>query len=338
MLKLGLNTTPTRQAFYSTSGACISAEPGQVVNMGITNGWPPGFRRVDSFIKFLESEGSKEFYVQRTFALGDTLMLVPVVRYCEGLGWNVRARVAQEYLNLMSLLNVRSEVTRYPARGFGILMDWIVEQDVGNPELGRFHRVELYFKALGLDCPSPGELDWSCDLSKFSSKVPLESEYVVFQGQGSNRRKQLPLESIESILRKLSDSGVVVYYVGGPPELTVRSPRVHLTGMRFHFEELFPLIACARCLISVDSGPLWISHFTATPTVTILGPSAVRQRLSFHPLYPDATLPIEMNDWIGCPSCFEGAHACNGQMLCLQSNRERLAEAVLERVIKFWEN
>lgn len=338
MIRLGLNITGVKQGFYNSVGACISAEPDQVINVGIAKSMPAGFEDVPNFIDLVKARGEKGFYIQRTFALGDTLMTVPAVRYCQHLGWNVRMRVSSEFVPLLSFLGINCEPSFYPAQGFGILMDWIVEQDIGNHELGQFHRVAIYLKALGLPMPDAKELDWTCDLSKFpQSPIDLKEPYVVFQGQGANKRKQLPQDTIERILRDLNDRGVKVYYIGEPRDLSPIGKRVIATGMKFNFLELFPVIAGARCLISVDSGPLWISHFTNTPTVTILGPSHEKQRLALHPLYPDATLWVPTNEWIGCPSCYEGAQACQGLIRCLNSNGERLASEVVHRTMRFWE-
>ena len=44
-------------------------------------------------------------------------------------------------------------------------------------------------------------------------------------------------------------------------------------------EKFFSTIAKAKCLITMDSSPLWISHFTRTPVVVLFGPTRDSERL-----------------------------------------------------------
>lgn len=335
-IKLAINNTRLIQGFYTQSTTLLTAYPDQVVNVGDACSTPVQLEPVANFIDLVKKRKEKGFYIQRTFALGDTLMAVPPVRYCQKLGWDVRLRAHPDFLSILDRLNIPTESCRERPQGLGISTDFLLERDVGDPYWGKFHRVDIYLMALGLEVPHPWDPDWSCDLQKFPPN-PVEGTYVVFQGMGSNKRKWLEKETILKILKSLNDNGIKVIYIGEPRFLSYDHPLTTLTERKFSKLELFPVIAGAKCLLTMDSGPLWISHFTVTPTVLILGPAHGDQRISYHPLYPEGAIAIQTNEWIGCKTCADGPRQCKGDITCLRSNPDRLVLEVTNYVKRFWE-
>ena len=340
LFNLMLNSSGIKQGVYRDTGDFMGIPEGCVADLGRCKSGAKHFTPVDNFLKMLTSQEKNRFYIQRTFALGDTLMAVPVIRWMEKQGWEVFLRCNGKFSSLMSKLKVRNTNTVNPTDGeMGLMMDWILEADHGNSPLSKYHRIEIYFRALGADVPRADELDWSWDPDTFPhNPVTDDGPYVVFVGWGANNRKQLPVPAIEAILKSLNAEGIKVYYSGNPPfswDLPLTVP----TSFAWTTAELFPAIARARAIITMDTGPLWVAHFTKTPTVNILGPTGSEvHRLSFHPLYPEGAVPIKMNEWVNCPTCFENAAACNFKMKCLNSNTERLVSEVKENVMRFWSN
>jgi ADP-heptose:LPS heptosyltransferase len=231
-------------------------------------------------------------------------------------------RVEARHAGIMQRLEVPYITTNERTDMPGIILDWVLERDHTDPDLGKLHRTEIYFKALGIPMP---ELDWSMDPRRFPD-VPVTGKYVVMVGQGSNSRKKLPDMTVDKILRKLVDNGIKVCY-NGEPELDIAG--VEFLRRRLSVPELFSLIFHSQALITVDSGPLWIAHFASSPIVAILGPSHFKQRTVLHPLYPEGVYNIQMNDWLGCRSCTENGIGCREEYRCLNMNGDRLADEVL---------
>lgn len=337
MFKLGMNVSDISQSFVNLNGDYASVEPMGVFDFTGVKAMPSYFERISNFLGEMKKREQKRFYIQRTYALGDTLMGVPAVRYCRELGWDAVLRVDGYNSRLMSILDVPHLVTNQRLDIPGLIMDGVLERDHTDPQLGRLHRTHIYFKALGVN-DLPKQVDWSCDLSKLPPcPFNTPTQFVVMVGQGANYRKQLHRETIELIINRLNAEGRRVFYNGDPDDLQISSDMNVQLRRSLNVSELFSLISRADCLVTVDSGPLWIGHFTQTPTVAILGPSHPDQRLILHPLYPEGAVGIKMNDWIKCESCTENGCRCNNTMRCLHTNGDRLAETVANEVSKFYE-
>jgi ADP-heptose:LPS heptosyltransferase len=128
-----------------------------------------------------------------------------------------------------------------------------------------------------------------------------------------------------------------VLYVGEPlPDLKVDKRFVKLQFLNSSLRELFSWIAGARCVVTMDSSPLWVSHFTKTPVIAILGPSRPAERLKAHPLYPEGAVAIELNKELKCEPCFEIAEHCKRKFDCLKTiSPERLYELIQPHVMRF---
>lgn len=337
LFKLAYNSTGIYQGTYRDTGDVLHIPPHFVADMANCRHLPPGFNAVPNFLEFINSRGLRKFSIQRSFAFGDVLMGIPVVRYCNKIGYETLFRTSSEFLEIASKLVPTESTQRTPNEdSIGISMDWVLERDHGSSVLSPFHRVEIYFRALGMKMPSVDELDWSMDLDAFPKNPVKDESYVVFQGHGANRNKQLPLDSIWKICTTLNENGIKVYYTGNPQFGGTGPLTVH-TQYGWSKKEMFSAIAGARCLVTMDSSPLWISHFTRTPTVVILGPTGTElQRSSLHPLYPEGVVSLKMNEWIDCPTCYEKASACSHSMRCLNSNQDRLIKETVENVMRFW--
>jgi len=331
------NSTQVMQGFYS-EGELHRVPPNCVIDLQGVRPIPKGFVPVKDFMRLAGTTKDKSFYISRSFALGDTLMAVPVVRYCQGLGYKVQMRVADQYLEMMRRLEVESESCNSlpPTDTLGIVVDGVVERDHGNSPLRNYHRVKIYFMVLGTKQPSVHELNWDWDPDRFPPNPVTEGNYVVFLGHGANTRKQLPAEAIRKVCLALNEEGVKVYYTGSPRFDHDERMTVH-TGSTWTKSQLFPAIAGARCFVTMDSGPLWVAHFTKTPVVGILGPTGGEQhRLAYHPLWPEGVVALRMDKWAGCDTCFEATKPCNYTVRCLNSNADRLVEEVVKGVKRFW--
>lgn len=322
IFKFALNESSTIRSFITRSGEPITVYPHQALETVQIHGDLSGvLTPIDSFLNYLDKRKIKRFCIIRTYALGDILMLVPVIRALRRQGYNPFLRTFQRWRSIADLLDIEMEVVEQTFRfaDWGINLDGTLEQDHFRPILSKIHRVEIYFMALGMK-NMPKKLDWGLNLEKLP-KVGIKGDYICFQGAGSTKMKQLPPSSINYIRERLKEKGVNVIMVGG--------------GGRKPIREFFALIAGAKTLITMDSAPLWVSHFTKTPVAALLGPTRALERLSKHPLYPDRAVGIALNGEINCASCFENIRKCKGRMDCLKVRPERIFERLYSEVGKW---
>ena len=283
------------------------------------------FRPVKNFLAEVDEREGASFYIHRTFALGDMLMLVPVVRYLRTLGYDPRIRTSGLFKEILSCLGILVELIEHPhLDGFGISLDGTIERDHRDRSLSYFHRVHIYLKALGVK-EMPEKVDWSYDFSQLPEVDVGDEPYVAFQDSGSTPIKRLQSDAVRHIYESFKKDGVKVISISDAIGKNLPSA-LHL----------FALIAKAKCLISMDSAPLWASHFTETPVVCIFGPTRPEERLTLHPLYPEGAVGIELSKEIKCKPCFEHAGKCHRKIDCLKVKPERVYELLKPEVMRFW--
>jgi len=307
IFNFALNATSTIRSFFSTAFDPITVEPYQAVDTTLIHGDTSDvLQPIGSFLNTLDKRKIKRFYMYRTFALGDILMLVPVVRALREQGYDPYLRTTRWALPVLDLLDIEADAienNRHPPDGeYGIMLDGVVEQDHSRPKLQGLHRIDIYFKALGAS-RIPRNLDWSLDTEKLPEFETAKGNYIIFQGRGSTYKKHLSVECIHHIKEEFVKRGINIILIG---------------GSNYGILKFFAMIAGAKALITMDSSPLWISHFTKTPTVGLFGPTRANERITKHPLYPKKVKGIALNKEINCESCFETGKRCNDSMACLK--------------------
>ena len=318
-----LNTTPTIQSFITRGGVPITVHPNQAletlqIHGDLSNALTP----IDSFLNQLDKRKIKRFCIIRTYALGDVLMLVPVIRALRRRGYDPFMRTIKEWQPVLDLLDIEVEAMEQSFRfvdDWGINLDGTLEQDHFRPTISKIHRIEIYFMALGMR-KMPRKLDWRLNLEKLP-KTDIKGDYICLQGAGSRKVKQLPLDSINYIRKRFKEKGIDVIMISNENKMSIKG--------------LFALIASAKTVITMDSASLWISHFTKTPVVVLFGPTRASERLTKHPLYPEKAVGVALNEEINCESCFESVKGCGGKIDCLKVKPERIWELVYPEVEKW---
>jgi len=326
IFNFAINKTSTVQSFLSNQAIPLTVEPRQALDTSMIVGdFPEVLQPIGSFIDYLSKRKIKRFYITRTYALGDILMMVPVIRALRCHGFDPYSRVPAWAKPIADLLDIEAEVVtshHHSKKGeYGILMDGVVEQDHSRIKLSVMHRVDIYFTALGFS-KIPNKLDWSVDFKKLP-KLNINTDYIVLQTQGSTKMKQLSALATVSLIRFFEEKGISV--------VQIREDRNR------SIEGLFALIAGAKVLVTMDSGPLWVSHMTRTPVVALLGPTRESERLIYHPLYPKKAVGVALNETIGCKSCFEDTRRCGDNMTCLKIQPRKIFELIEPYVSRFME-
>lgn len=267
-----------------------------------------------------EIEKAETIVLQRTFGLGDVLMLLPVVRELKEKFPYKRFVIATANSwfkgQMIDLLDegfvdgvIEQTVVERRNYDIGAYLDWYLERDHATPGFMETHRVDLYREFFGL--PKGQMPKWSDELERG------KGSYIVVHEGGNRDVKSLPRETFEYLVESLGKSYDV---------------KPLSRGTRLPADELISLILEAACLVTTDSSPLWVAHFTRTPVVVVLGATRPEERITYHPLYPEGAVAIKLNELINCPPCRECMGRCGGQSECMKVPKEKVFELVSESV------
>jgi len=339
-----VNLTGRDQGYTTNVQSGITVEKNVVVDTQILNGGTGNLTPVRSVLDTIE--GGEPWFCQRTFAIGDVLMLVPVVRWLRHNGHNVVIRTVDDMFEIVRLLGVPAFPSNFRGnKGHkGVILDFIVEKDHTVPYLQKKHRVDIYAEAIGLEKNElPDVWDWSMSLSNFGELDFIsERPFVLFQGRGSGVRRSLPRETIEWLATAMNCEGIDVIYIGedvGLKPAKGLEGKTRVANRKFSLRELFLLMGQAKAIITMDSAPLWISHFAKTPTIALLGPTRSSERLSKHPLYPEGAIGIELAQNFDCQPCFENPSRKDCQQkgfLCLGQDPDVIYSKMRDHLMRFW--
>jgi len=318
------NKSDTIQVIFLPGMDVIKVNPGEIVDISDVDSVPSFFERIPNVISYILDRNIEQVTLKRESAVGDILMMVPVAKYLKKkYGLNV---FIQTFNNLDEVIpHLGVGMVNRPT-GLTVCLDRVVEKDHTVKECQKYHRIELYLRALGMEDEfKSSDLNWDCDFVDFGYPV-IDGDYMVFHGIGSRLNKSLKYVAINEALRILSKKYKVVYI--GPEKEIEKVDNVFYACEKYSLVQLFNIITLAKCLICMDSAPLWISHFTKTPVVAVLGPTPAKNRISFHPLYEEGARAIQLNDDINCQSCFEHAVACNFKFKCLDISGKELCDKI----------
>ena len=336
MMEFYENKTGINQIFsYRSATGSVVVAPESFVDISLLNGGVGVLTRQAGFLRAMKDREQTRFYLERTFSLGDTLMLVPVYRRLREIGYSPYIRTLPQYIKILQLLGVEVQDVKNMKKTPGIMLDFVVEKDHVDPKMQKMDRVEIYSRAVGLSLDYIP--NWSMDISKLPEAPVGFKDYVVFQGSGATAKRGLPKNVIQDIIYFLNLEEVNVVYIGGNMQLDGAKEFTEFRFMNQTISELFSIIYGAKLLISMDSSPIWVSHFTGTPLMAILGPSRVDERLNLHPLLKTAVRALKLNEWIDCKPCFERAVECNNKMTCFAGVKsEKLYEELRPTIMKYW--
>lgn len=299
---------------------------------------------VHSFLHEINKKAIKRFYIQRSFNFGDVLQAIALVFYLKSIGYDVYMKTGIENHKLLSLLGVEAERIDVENDDYGIILDWTLERDRLDEVRNNMHRLFIMAETLGIEGLRDIKWQWPCDLSKFPSRIFQDEvfdkeNYIVFQGRGTKDLRILPEKTIDFLIKTMNDDGVRVIYIGEPIDLAGMNPAMtRLEFLQSTKEELFWVIGRAKCLITMDSFPLWVSHYAKTPTIALLGPTRPEQRTILHPLYPEGMISVGLNELVGCESCIDRPNKCEWRIDCLKVEPSRIYNLFRKNLLNFWRN
>lgn len=286
---------------------------------------PKIFPRFIEPIKSELVEAANTIVIKRLGALGDVLMSIPVARQIRELypEKKIVLVVGASYYKSQFIhrFNCGAYDKIVPDVGFsGLAPDEIgfdftsvMELDHYFSEWKSVHRVDIYRSLIGLN--TRVEPVW-IPQPIFSE----EKKWVVFSSGGSWAVKTLKREIADWIFDEIKKR----------EEFVIHNRDDY--GVRLEADDMISCLVSAKCLITTDSAPLWMSHFTNTPVVLLHSASRPSERLSYHPLRPEGVAGIDLAAMVGCEPCFESLQKCEGRVDCFNViDKEVLLKEILEK-------
>ena len=308
-----INESKVVQIVYENRGAVEI--PPRFLFYSDTNRGVSEFVLVEDFQDRLKA--AKRLVIQRTFGLGDTLMLVPIVRelrekypsleiFLATTRHEFRAELIEDLAPMVfdGYVNA-SYVTNFPY-DIGVHLDGYIERDHTEKGFTGTHRVDLYRRFFGLE---EGRKPFWGDPSSVG-----DGTILVHEG-GNKDVKSFERETFEFLVDQLSQVADVV---------AIEKDMV-LPGKR-----LAEVVRNAHCVVTFDTSPLWISHFTGTAVIGFFGPTSYLARVIYHPLYPKGVRVIHLDKEVGCKGhCEERMVHCDRKTPCMKVGKERVLDLVL---------
>lgn len=262
--------------------------------------------------------------IHRRIAFGDILQLVPALNELHSRGEKVILSTRRGYQDFISRHPAVVEVLEMdegePDSSW-IDFDGVLEQDHGG-ERRHQHRTSIYLEGLGLPVEAN---DWTFPAPEKDQGYTRERigetlrPLLAVQWNGSHPIKSLRPFLLRRLVAMLYGEGYDVILFGDKSAGIVSPPEGiwdWTTGLP-SYDAMYDLISEADALITMDSGPLWMSHLTGTPTVALLGPTRHEERVSRHP----RASSVNMADLVSCEPCFETRNRCKvyQRINCMES-------------------
>lgn len=266
----------------------------------------------DKFKKISTNELINEpnITLQRMYALGDLIMLVPVVRYLQKLKNNTIyiATTDRIYRQINGMFpDIRFiTIDAYEPFHHGpcIVLDSILEHDhsLENDE-HNYHRSEIF--ARHLELYENFKLEWSGVMTNKPTYFTKDDNVIGIQLRGSGPIKTLPSDYIKLLVNRIISEGYKVFLIDGNKNNGFDGEGIYnLCGKLSPVEVVQHLREC-KCVICTDSGVLWLAHVAECPVLAYLGATRESERLNHHPLYPKQVKAVQLAESIGCKPCFE---------------------------------
>jgi len=264
---------------------------------------------MDEWYRSIRKEGLP-LLVKRSRALGDVLMLRSLMPYLKKEK-DISIHVLSNQLDF-----IFQDVNTRENSVFSFNIDNTVEKDHSFTRFSKMHRIDIFAEAFDLKIDSR-VLDFNLD---FSSKERLfKDDYILVQGTGSADVKTLNdklFNRTVQVLRESFPDKKILILDNRKPTTDINN--IMVSKVKYSFSDFWNIVKYASFMVCLDSGPLWVSHFTKTPVVALLGSTPISTRLTYHPLYEkNGALGIELFKLIGCKQCNEQATFCKFKYSCL---------------------
>lgn len=290
--------------------------------------------------EFMRTKPDAAVCLWRTYALGDILVLSPLIHSLkEGYPkCKVLLATADGFLSLFKYWDLVKTIgkhsVQYESYDIGYYLDGVVEKDHAGDAYSYKHRLDICCEFVGWPVPkepvfslpySDVERGWAEAVVAAHRKEgrPL----VTMQLSGAMWFNGFSLEKTMRIVAKLSKACSVIMIHNAKQDVDVEGV-TNLAGQTT-FHEAAALIDCSDVAITMDSGALWIAHCTKTPIIAMFGHTRAKEKMAHHRNYHS----IDLAKMVGCESCFGQQTRCKGAVDCLKkSDTDKIVEEIKEGI------
>lgn len=241
---------------------------------------------------------------RRTFAVGDILMSIPVLRQMKK-HYNIK-RVVLEYGETRHVIEPQMFPDIECVKTYNGKYDYyidgengLLEQDhsltLGLTEVPRF---ALYQRYLGL--PQITELDFSFVEDKTNMLFNPDNDNIAYLAlYSSTYIRKLAPGFIWYIAKYLNFLGFRVLFVDDVPVMN-DIDAIYAHG-KTTVQQAVTNMKYSKLCITIDTGSLWFSHYAKVPTIVMAGPTPKEAKVLYHPLRKRGkAFGIEMRKYCGC--------------------------------------
>lgn len=262
-------------------------------------------------IKEIDFSGANSVLFKRHHALGDIIMLFPILNHLKKKGKKVDIHVASKYtIPGVDFVIGRPRIC-YEDYDLVVDLNWVVEKDHYEKEYFAVNRVDIYKEYLNLvDIGN----DWSADFPQVDTDI--EDVVIGVQLKGSTAAKSMNLFPLLDELERRNIKFYVIDDLGEHSAVyknAVVAP-ANVVGLLNIFKKI-------KGVLTFDSGPTWLSHITNTPAFVIAGPTCGKKLVKRHP--NNKTMCYDTKIDYGCKcapiGCGEGGEECGKNFSCLKN-------------------
>lgn len=331
------------EVFYSKHGDPLEIYPRFCFDESmVLSPAAPCLNKGVSLLEQLEKNPESSVCFLRTYALGDIILLTPIINWIRDKYPSVKVYLATvpKFMGLFKYWDAIETVDKrnlpFIPYEIGYYLDGVVERDHSGNEYSYKHRLDIYCEFLGIpQIKDPvfslpyGESEKSWAEGIVREVRDCGKPVVAVQVAGSTAIKSLSLDKVADIAERLCDICSLIF-VHEAKEYFGEINAMNLTGMT-DIHQLAALIDSVDVVVTMDSGVLWIAHATKTPVIALLGPTREAERLKYHRNY----VVVNLSEMVGCEPCFERMTRCKGAINCMKSSSaEEIARRIEEGIKK----
>lgn len=290
--------------------------------------------------------------VIRTYALGDIIMVIPIMRFLKKKFPNTElvfclpphfSNVFESEYDWGICHLGRGDTKECSLEEVSINFDFNtfeLDHAVDHP-FCKVHRTDILYELLGIP-QEEREYRFAIGLRENMVKsVAMKlhhglglkpNTFAVFNWKGSNPIKTFPVHVRIQLVQELAKH-LKVLIVDNNHDIEGRFEHPNVRWFLGNsIQEAICASGLAKFTVTTDSAPLWFSHIVAKPCVCFLGPTPEETRLNRHPLYgSNLVKKIELKDLVGCPDvCNHSLNWCKSQITCFSStNIPKLSERMI---------
>ena len=288
---------------------------------------------VDQFSYFEKFDISQMYDIDtvvlvREYALGDLIQLIPVVReFKKKKNVNrVIISTADRFVTYLSKLfsditfSTLLDSSHTKKIGIKVNLNGVLEADHSlQNEQRNVHRVSIYSDFLGMSA-TLDEDDWGVVMKKKVSGKLFFNEadtVIAVQIRGSGKMKTLPYEFVRRMSLSVAAMGYKVLLIDQDASKGFEGKNIINACGKMNIIDIVANLEKCKCVLTMDSGVLWLAHVANCPVIAFLGSTRASERISLHPQYPEKAISINLAEHIGCTPCFETCSRCKGSIDCM---------------------